>query len=116
VWTTAAIFSLYEHAIHIAPSVMEHELVREFSAPPATMRVVLGSYYLVCPPLQLFAGFLFDRFGGKKVLMSASIIVSVGCLCTIIPASSRVYVNIGKTLAGISSSYAVIEVMYLAAM
>ncbi|MDR1890690.1 MAG: MFS transporter [Puniceicoccales bacterium] len=115
-WAAAAIFYLYEYAVRIAPSVMEHELAIEFSASAATMGAVLGSYYLVYAPLQLFAGLLFDRFGGKKVLVPASIVVSIGCLCTIIPASSLVYVTIGRILAGIGSSCAFIGVMYLAAV
>ncbi|MDR2779196.1 MAG: MFS transporter [Puniceicoccales bacterium] len=115
-WTAAAIFYLYEYAVRIAPSVMERELALEFVASAATMGAVLGSYYLVYAPLQLFAGLLFDRFGGKKVLVPASILVSIGCLCTIIPTRSLVYVTIGRILAGVGSSCAFIGVMYLAAV
>ncbi|MDR2432471.1 MAG: MFS transporter [Puniceicoccales bacterium] len=115
-WIASAIFYLYEYAVRIAPSVMEYELALEFSASAATMGVVLGSYYLVYAPLQLFAGLLFDRFGGKKVLIPASILVFIGCLCMIIPSSSLVYIATGRILAGVGSSCAFIGVMYLAAV
>ncbi|MDR1233499.1 MAG: MFS transporter, partial [Puniceicoccales bacterium] len=115
-WIAAAIFYLYEYAVRIAPSVMEHELAVEFSASAATMGTVLGAYYLVYAPLQLFAGLLFDRFGGKKVLVPASILVSIGCLCMIIPSNSLLYITAGRILAGVGSSCAFIGVMYLAAV
>ncbi|MDR1528377.1 MAG: MFS transporter [Puniceicoccales bacterium] len=115
-WMAASIFYLYEYAVRIAPSVMEHELAVEFSASAATMGAVLGAYYLVYAPLQLFAGLLFDKFGGKKVLVPAAILVSIGCLCMIIPSSSLVYVTMGRMLAGVGSSCAFIGVMYLAAV
>jgi MFS family permease len=115
-WMAAAIFYLYEYAVRIAPSVMEHELATEFSASTATMGAALASYYLVYAPLQLFAGLLFDRFGGKKVLVPASILVSIGCLCMVIPAHSLIYITSGRILAGIGSSCAFIGVVYLAAV
>jgi MFS family permease len=115
-WIAASIFYLYEYAVRTAPSVMEHELAVEFSASAATMGVVSGAYYLIYAPLQLFAGLLFDKFGGKKVLVPASILVSIGCLCMIIPSSSLLYVTTGRILAGVGSSCAFIGVMYLAAV
>jgi MFS family permease len=115
-WVAASIFYLYEYAVRTAPGVMEHELAVEFSASAATMGAVLSAYYLVYSPLQLFAGLLFDKFGGKKVLVPASILVSVGCLCMIVPSSSLLYIATGRILAGVGSSCAFIGVMYLAAV
>lgn len=115
-WIAAVVFYLYEYLVRVAPSVMESELAKQFSASAATMGTALGAYYFVYAPLQLFAGVLFDKFGGKAILVPASILVSIGCLVPIIPSSSLVYVATGRVLAGIGSSCAFIGVMYLAAV
>ncbi|MDR3144387.1 MAG: MFS transporter [Puniceicoccales bacterium] len=115
-WAVAALFYLYEYLVRVAPSVMGHELAVEFSASTAALAAACSSYYFVYSPLQLFAGALFDRFGGKAVLIPASILVSAGCLFSIIPAHSLVCITIGRILAGVGSSCAFIGVMYLAAV
>ncbi|MDR1414036.1 MAG: MFS transporter [Puniceicoccales bacterium] len=116
VWTVAVIFYLYEYLVRVAPSVMEEELAAQFSASTATMGAVLGSYYFVYAPLQLFAGILFDRFGGRAILIPASILVVIGCLIPVIPSTSLAYLTAGRILSGIGSSCAFIGVMYLAAV
>jgi MFS family permease len=115
-WSAAVIFYLYEYLVRVAPSVMERELAEKFSASSATMAMALGAYYFVYSPLQLFAGMLFDRFGGKKVLLPAAILVILGCLIPIIPSNSLAFITAGRVLAGVGSSCAFIGVMYLAAI
>ncbi|MDR1595522.1 MAG: MFS transporter [Puniceicoccales bacterium] len=115
-WTAAVIFYLYEYLVRVAPSVMEHELAVEFSASHATMAAALASYYTVYAPLQLFAGVLFDKFGGRTILVPACVIVSLGCLLPIIPSHSLGFITAGRILAGVGSSCAFIGVMYLAAI
>jgi MFS family permease len=112
----AVLFYLYEYLVRVAPSVMEHELAIEFSASAALMATALGSYYFVYAPLQLFAGVLFDKYGGKTVLVPASILVSIGCLFSAIPSASLACISIGRILAGVGSSCAFIGTMYLAAV
>jgi MFS family permease len=115
-WAVAAAFYLYEYLVRVAPSVMGSELAAEFSASIAALGAACSSYYFVYSPLQLFAGALFDRFGGKAVLVPASILVAAGCLFSIVPSHSLAYITIGRILAGIGSSCAFIGVMYLAAV
>ncbi|MDR1401453.1 MAG: MFS transporter [Puniceicoccales bacterium] len=115
-WTAAVAFYLYEYLVRVAPSVMEQELATQFSASAVTIGTVVGSYYIVYAPLQLFAGILFDKFGGKSVLFPASVLVAIGCLAPIIPSTSLVYITAGRILTGIGSSCAFIGVMYLAAV
>jgi MFS family permease len=115
-WTVAVVFYAFEYLVRVIPSVMEKELAVQFSASAATMAIALGAYYFVYAPLQLFAGVLFDRFGGKAVLVPASILVSTGCLVSIVPAHSLVFVATGRILAGLGSSCAFIGTMYLAAV
>ncbi|MDR2737758.1 MAG: MFS transporter [Puniceicoccales bacterium] len=115
-WTAAVLFYLYEYLVRVAPSVMEHEMATEFAASATIMATALGSYYFAYSPLQLFAGMLFDRFGGKVVLVPASILVSIGCIFSTIHSTSVAYVAIGRTLAGVGSSCAFIGTMYLAAV
>jgi MFS family permease len=115
-WTAAVAFYLYEYFVRVAPNVMEHELALEFSASAAAMAAAFGSYYMVYSPLQLFAGTMFDKFGGKSVLVPACALVTIGCFFPIIPSNSLTFITIGRILAGIGSSCAFIGTMYLAAV
>ncbi|MDR1433463.1 MAG: MFS transporter [Puniceicoccales bacterium] len=115
-WIAAVVFYLYEYLVRVAPSVMESELAKQFSASAATMGMGVATYYFIYAPLQLFAGIMFDKFGGRTILVPASIIVVVGCLVPIIPSNSLICVAAGRTLAGIGSSFAFIGVMYLASV
>jgi MFS family permease len=113
-WTAAVVFYFYECLVRAAPSVMVNDLGREFSVSAAAIGAVFGSYYLVYAPLQLFVGVLFDRFGGKSILVPASVMVTAGCFVSIVPSGSLAYVSIGRMLIGVGSSCAFIGVMYLA--
>jgi sugar phosphate permease len=116
IWSAAVIFYLYEYMVRVAPAAMERELAIEFAATSATMAAALGAYYFVYAPLQLFAGVLFDRLGGRIVLVPAAILVAIGCLVPAIPSTSLFYVTAGRIMAGIGSSCAFIGTMYLAAI
>jgi MFS family permease len=95
---------------------MEQELELAFQASPVVIASALGAYYLVYAPIQLLAGVLFDRFGGKKVLIPASLLVVLGCLFISLPSADLGMLTASRILMGIGSGFGFIGVMYLAAV
>lgn len=116
VWMVAVIFYLYEYLVRVAPSVMEQELEGVFQATPAALAGALGAYYFVYAPVQLLAGVLLDRFGGRRVLIPASLLVVLGCLFVILPSLSLFTLTTGRFFMGLGSGFGFIGVMYLAAV
>lgn len=116
VWASAVIFYLYEYLVRVAPSVMEPELEAAFQTTPAALASALGAYYFIYAPVQLLAGVLLDRFGGRRILIPASLLVVLGCLLVILPHVTLSTLAIGRFFMGLGSGFGFIGVMYLAAV
>jgi sugar phosphate permease len=116
VWMAAVVFYFYEYMVRVAPSVMEQDLEVAFHTSSAALGTALGAYYIVYSPIQLLAGVLFDRFGGKKVLIPASLFVVLGCLFISLPSTNLSTLAMGRVLMGLGSGFGFIGVMYLAAV
>ncbi|MDR0595371.1 MAG: MFS transporter [Puniceicoccales bacterium] len=116
VWMAAVVFYLYEYLARVAPSVMEQDLEIAFHTSSVVLGSALGAYYIVYSPVQLLAGVLFDRFGGKKVLIPASLFVVLGCLLVSLPSTNLGILAMGRVLMGFGSGFGFIGVMYLAAV
>ncbi|MDE6432352.1 MAG: MFS transporter [Opitutales bacterium] len=116
VWLVSVIFYLYEYLVRVAPSVMEQELEVALQATPAALAGALGAYYFVYAPVQLLAGVLLDRFGGRRVLIPASLLVVLGCLFIVLPSVTLCSIAVGRFFMGLGSGFGFIGVMYLAAV
>ncbi|MDR2435744.1 MAG: MFS transporter [Puniceicoccales bacterium] len=112
----AVVFYLYEYLVRVAPSAMEQELEEAFHTSSVALAGALGAYYFVYSPIQLLAGALFDRFGGKKVLIPASLLVVLGCLLISLPSANLGTLATSRIFMGLGSGFGFIGVMYLAAM
>ncbi len=116
VWAAAVVFYLYEYLVRVAPSVMEPELEEVFRATPGALAGALGTYYFIYAPVQLLAGVLLDRFGGRRVLIPASLMVVLGCLFIVLPSRNLCTLSTGRFFMGLGSGFGFIGVMYLAAV
>lgn len=115
-WFSAVIFYFYQGVVRVAPSVMEHELASAFAASATTLASSLGAFYFIYSPLQLFVGLLFDKFGGRKILIPASVLVIIGCLLPTLPSYHLTNITLGRIATGTGASCAFIGVMYVAAV
>ena len=116
VWMAAVVFYLYEYLALVAPSAMEQELEEAFHVSSVALAGALGAYYFVYSPIQLLAGALFDRFGGKKILVPASLLVVLGCLLISLPSAGLGTLATSRIFMGLGSGFGFIGVMYLAAV
>ncbi|MDR3317554.1 MAG: MFS transporter [Puniceicoccales bacterium] len=114
VWSAAACFYFYELFVRVAPGTMLQEMQSYYHTSSTTFGMASGIYYYVYAPMQIFAGILLDRFGGRYIMIPASIIVTIGCACILIPWNSIWLFAIGRLLTGFGSAFGFIGVMYLA--
>lgn len=114
VWFAAALFYFYECLVRGAPVVMMTELEAAFKITKDHLSASLSTYYFIYSPLQIFVGVLFDRFGGKRLLVPATFIVAIGCFIPILAPSSVSYMIIGRLLMGLGSAFGFVGVIYLA--
>lgn len=114
VWFLAALFYLYEYIVRVAPSVMEEELEAAFNVGSGELSASLAMYYYIYAPMQLIVGILFDRFGARKLLVPASIIVGLGCVVVTIPSESLFLMSFGRALMGFGSAFGFVGAVYIA--
>ena len=108
-----AIFYLYEYLVRVAPSVMEGELEDAFNTNSENLAYSLATYAYIYAPMQLIVGLLFDRFGGKRLLVPATLVVAFGCY--IITFSESLYMlTVGRFLMGFGSAFGFVGTLYMA--
>ena len=112
IWFPAALFYCYQFVLRVSPSVMEHELRRDFSIDAGTFGLLASSYYVGYSLLQIPVGLFCDYFGPRKLLTFASMLCA---LATIFFAmSTNFYVSgFWRFLIGIGSSCAFLGCMKL---
>jgi len=110
-----AVFYCYEYLLRIEPSVMVHELMREFHLTGAGFGMLGGVYYLVYSPMQIGVGVLTDIYGPRKMLTMAVIVCTIGSF--VFGHADSVYVAaFGRFLIGFGSAFAFVGVLKLAAI
>lgn len=114
VWFAAAFFYLYEYIARVAPSVMEEELQQAFGVSAGKLGIALATYYFIYSPMQIVVGMLFDRCGGKRLLIPATLLVTVGCFLLTIEGGGFPLLVVARFLMGLGSAFAFVGVLYLA--
>ncbi len=114
IWTSAALFYLYEYIVRVAPNVMFSELEAAFQVNSATLSTSIASYHYIYAPMQLIVGILFDRFGGKRLLVPATLIVAIGCIIPTLSTNTLWTLTIGRLFMGFGSAFGFVGVLYVA--
>jgi len=110
---TASFYFLYTFIQLNAFNAIDHDLMRAFHLNALELGR-LGSIYFYANALCLFpAGLLLDRFSAKKILLSATIVATIG---TFIFGSADTYATaaIGRFIVGASASFSFLSCMRLA--
>lgn len=71
VFSLAVLFYLYEFAIRTMPSVMIHDLMRDFGITAAGLGVLSSLFYYGYTVMQIPVGLLFDKFSARKLIVTA---------------------------------------------
>lgn len=104
-WGIAALFYAYEFFHRVAPSVLTTQL-RDFFVIDNKQLGTIGAMYLYAyAAFQLPAGLLVDRYGPKKLLISASLMVTFGSF--LFAFAPHIYIAyLSRFLIGAGSAFA----------
>lgn len=112
IWFLLSLFYFYEYYLRTAPSIMQPQLVNYFHLGVVGLGSLIGAYYYTYAPSQIFAGLLFDRFGGKLVLPMACGLCTLGSILFIEP---NIYIaNLGRLLMGFGSGFGFMGIIFVA--
>ncbi|MCP4179113.1 MAG: MFS transporter [bacterium] len=114
-WLLAALFYALDYFQHTAPSVLLKPISENLHLNLVHVGNVMSVYFPIYAISQLPAGYLLDKFGVRRVLSIACIIVSLGLILT---AKSTGYdlLLAGRVLIAIGSAFAFIGTLKVAAM
>lgn len=108
-----AVYYCYEYFLRISPSVMTHELMREYNLTGAQVGGLSAFYYHAYVPMQIIVGLLMDRYGPRRLLTFACMLCAFG---TYLFASgySIAVAEVGRFLVGFGSAFAFVGALKLA--
>jgi MFS family permease len=108
-----AVYYCYEYFLRISPSVMTHELMREYNLTAAQVGSLSAFYYHAYVPMQIVVGLLMDRYGPRRLLTLACMLCAFG---TYLFASgySLLLAEAGRFLVGFGSAFAFVGALKLA--
>lgn len=115
IWIVSASFYSYEFFIRISPTVMVSNLSQDLGLSHLMIGYLSGVYYWAYAALQIPVGILLDRYGTKRLLVSAAILVSLGCYLFSIAHHPDLLV-LGRLLMGAGSAFSFVGCLKLASL
>ena len=113
IWILAALFYFYDFFLQVSPSVMVHELMRDFGVNATAIGNLVAIYFWVYALMQIPVGVIVDRFGAKKALLTATFTCALGCLL-FAEASQFWQIQTGRFFIGLGSAFAAVCCMKIA--
>jgi MFS family permease len=112
-WLTAATFFFYAWVLRVAPSVMVEELMRDFAVGAAVLGNLSAAYFYGYAGMQIPVGLLLDRFGPRRLIVTATIMCAGGCVL-FATGQSLAAVTAGRFLIGASAAFSLVGAMAVA--
>lgn len=79
-WLTGSLFFFYAWILRVSPSVMVEELMRDFAVGGAVLGNLSALYFYGYAGMQIPVGLLLDRFGPRRLMSIAAVVVAVACV------------------------------------
>ncbi len=113
VWFLAALFYGFEFFQRVAPSMMINNLMKTFAVDAAALGLLGSIYFYTYAIMQLPVGTLLDKYGARKLLALAALVVAGGSLLF---ATSQQFwqAELARLLIGAGSAFAFIGCLKLA--
>lgn len=114
VWCLGCLFYFYESILQISPSVMSHELMRDFNVTSQALGILSGIYFWSYAAMQLPAGMLMDYFGPRRLLTLATAVCALSTIA--FGLTDQLYMAcLARLMIGFGSAFAFIGTLKLAA-
>lgn len=115
VFSTGILYYCFAYLLRVYPSVVEPDLMRQFSISAQGLGFLTSFYYFAYAPLQLPVGLAVDRIGVRRSLLFACI---VGTLGSYLFAQTQTFnlALVGRFLVGFGSAFAYVTALKIASV
>lgn len=113
VFSVATLFYFYDFFLGVFPSAIANDLMREYQIDAQGLGLLQAFFFYGYMPIQIPAGLLFDRFGVRKVLVTATSICAASIF--IFTFSRHLYLaSAMRLLMGLTSAFSYIGAVIIA--
>jgi MFS family permease len=111
-WLVTAVYYFYQYSLRSAPAVMMPQLSEAFGVSALAVASIVGLFYYGYSPFSLVAGGAMDRFGPRRLLPFAAIVVGIGAL--LFSTGQREIASVGRFIQGAGGVFALVGAIYIA--
>jgi len=112
IWILAVLFTFYDFFVRVTPSVIVPELMETFKVDATRVGLISAFYLYAYAPLQIPVGILMDRFGARRLLTLASMIIGLGGIFFAM-AHQISMAELGRFLMGMGSAFGFVGIVYV---
>lgn len=108
-----SLFYCYEFFIRVSPSAITDDLMLHFNVHASGLALMSAAFFYAYMPMQMFAGFIGDKFGVRKTL---TVCIGLCSLATLLFVFSQNiwWATTARFLMGLSASFAYVGPLMLA--
>lgn len=110
-----AAFLFYKWVLQVSPSIMTTDLMREFKVNGAGLGNLAATYFYAYLVMQLFVGYLLDRYSPRLLSSLALLVCAIGAYF-FSQADSLSFALLSRTLIGLGVAFATVSYMKIAAL
>jgi MFS family permease len=107
----AALFYFFDFFLQVSPGVIAKSLTKSFSMGAGELSLLSACYYFSYTLMQIPAGLLYDRFGGRAVVFCATMTASLGAFLFGV-SEHMIWAVLSRLLIGTGSAFAFLGALY----
>ncbi|WP_343501764.1 MFS transporter [Alloyangia pacifica] len=107
-----SIFFLFEFVARIEPSLASAEIAEWFGLTNGGFGALSSVFFWVYAPMQLVVGLLLDRYGPRRFVLPAIVVLSAG-VALFAATSNLLLAGIGRFFTGLGASFAFVSALYV---
>lgn len=111
-FTIVSFFFLFEFVARIEPSLASQEIADWFGLSNGGFAALSSVFFWVYAPMQLVVGLLLDRYGPRRFVVPAILVVSVG-IALFAASPSLLLGGLGRFLTGLGASFGFVSGLYV---
>lgn len=113
-WAITTSFVLFQFFMQATAGLMASQWCRDFSLSPMQVGNLSAAFFDTYVLLQIPVGIAYDKFGVRKVMISASLLLSISCFCMAM-AKSYYFALFARSLMGAGSAFGFVGMLYVTA-
>ncbi|GAB4188971.1 MAG: MFS transporter [Thalassobaculales bacterium] len=114
-WLCCSLFFGYVFVLRVSPSVMIGELMRDFSVGAGLLGHLSAFYFYAYAAMQLPVGVLLDRYGARRLMTLAALLVALGCLVFALAPDIRT-AYAGRLMIGFGAAFSFVGALTVTAL